>query len=99
MAEIDVHVAGLDAFSATAGALAAEVASAATAATACGPAVLAPVFGLIGTEFLAAFAGTHSAHTAAVGRLAGVFGSIGGATAASRVGYEVTDVATAASLA
>ncbi|WP_072807215.1 type VII secretion target [Rhodococcoides yunnanense] len=99
MVEIQVQAAGVDAFVASAGALAVETAGAAAAATACGPAVLAPVFGLIGTEFLAAFTGTHTAHTAAVGRLADVLGSIGHAAAAAGVGYDTTDGATAVSLA
>ncbi|OLT31826.1 hypothetical protein BJF84_26350 [Rhodococcus sp. CUA-806] len=78
--------------------MAAEMGAAAAATTACGPAVLAPVFGVIGTEFLAAFTGAHVTHAAAIGRLSEVVASIGVAVASSAHEYEATDAQTAASL-
>ncbi len=99
MTEVSAVSAGILAYSATTAAMSAQVTAAAAATMACGPAVLTPVFGLIGTEFLAAFTGTHTAHTAAVAKLAGVIGSIGAAAAQSAVGYDLTDVQTAESLA
>ncbi|SNT45988.1 type VII secretion target [Rhodococcoides kyotonense] len=99
MAEISAVAAEIQAYAASAGALATEVAGAAAAATAAGPAVLTPVFGLIGTEFLGAAVGVHTAHTAAIARLADALGSIGVATARSGAGYELTDSATAETLA
>ncbi|QCB50614.1 hypothetical protein E5720_03525 [Rhodococcus sp. PAMC28707] len=98
MAEVSATAAGILAYSATAGTMSAQVTSAAAAATACGPAVLTPVFGAIGSEFLAAFTGTHSAHTAALARLAEVLGSIGSAAAGSAAGYQATDAAAAGRL-
>ncbi|WP_176459860.1 type VII secretion target [Rhodococcus sp. 14-2470-1b] len=99
MTEISAVAAGIHAFSSTAGSMAGEVAVAAAATAATGPAVLAPVFGVIGTEFLAAFTAVHSAHTAAVSRLAGTVASIGVAASTSAAGYDITDASTAASLA
>ncbi|ORI18130.1 hypothetical protein BJI47_19315 [Rhodococcus sp. 1168] len=78
--------------------MSAHVTSAAAAATACGPAVLTPVFGAIGTEFLAAFTAAHTAHTAALARLAEVLSSIGSAAAGSAAGYQATDTAAAGHL-
>ncbi|MCC8928485.1 MULTISPECIES: type VII secretion target [Nocardiaceae] len=98
MAEVAAASAGLQAYSSTAAEMAAEMGAAAAATTACGPAVLAPVFGVIGTEFLAAFTGAHVAHAAAIGRLSEVVASIGVAVASSAHEYEATDAQTAASL-
>ncbi|AYJ49198.1 hypothetical protein D8W71_13560 [Rhodococcus sp. P1Y] len=78
--------------------MATELAAAAAAAVATGPAMLAPVFGLIGTEFLAAFTGVHSAHAAAVSSLSHTVASIGTAAAQSSAEYDLADAATAASL-
>jgi ribose/xylose/arabinose/galactoside ABC-type transport system permease subunit len=98
MAEVAASTAEIQRYSVTAGSLAAEVAGAAAAATTSGPALLAPIFGLIGTEFLGAAAGVHAAHTSAVARLAEVVASLGVQAAASGIGYELTDAATARSL-
>ena len=78
--------------------MAAEIAATAAATTACGPVVLAPVFGVIGTEFLAAFTGVHAAHVDALTRLSGTIASIGAQATASAAAYELTDAHTAASL-
>lgn len=78
--------------------MATDLAAAAAAAVATGPVVLAPVFGLIGTEFLAAFTGVHTAHTAAVGDLSRTVASIGAAATASSIAYDLADARTAASL-
>lgn len=96
--EISAVSAGVHAYATTMGAAAAQVATAAAATTACGPAVLTPVFGLIGTEFLAAFTGVHTAHGAAVGRLAETVASLGVAASASSAAYDLADTQTAASL-
>ncbi|NIL77777.1 MULTISPECIES: type VII secretion target [Rhodococcus] len=98
MAELATSTAELQRYSATAGSLAAQVAGAAAASTAAGPALLAPIFGPIGSEFLGAAAGVHAAHTTAVARLAEVVAGLGVQAAASGVGYETTDIATAGSL-
>ncbi len=98
MAELVVHTEGVLAYSAVASTMAQQIAAASAAAAACGPAVLAPVFGLIGQEFLSAAAGTHLAHTDAVARLAGAVASIGSAATASAVSYALTDAGTGASV-
>nr|WP_296772600.1 type VII secretion target [Rhodococcus sp. (in: high G+C Gram-positive bacteria)] len=98
MTEVSAVSAGILAYSATAASMSAHVAAAAAATTACGPVVLAPVFGLIGTEFLGAFTGAHAAHVGALGQLATTIGSIGVEATASAAGYDGTDISTAASL-
>ncbi len=99
MAELVVETEGVLAYGAVASTMAEQIAAAGAAAAACGPAVLAPVFGLIGQEFLGAVTGTHLAHTDAVVRLAGTVASIGSAAAASAVSYALTDAGTGATLA
>src|SRR3546814_596078 len=69
MAELVVETEGVLAYGAVASTMAEQIAAASAAVAACGPAVLAPVFGLIGQEFLGAVTGTHLAHTDAVVRL------------------------------
>lgn len=98
MAEVAAVSAGLQVYSGTAASMAAQIGSAAASTAACGPAVLAPVFGLVGTEFLAAFAGVHTAHSAAIARLSEVVGSLGVAVSSSAFGYDATDAQTAANL-
>lgn len=98
MAELVVDNEGVLAYSAVASTVAEQIGAAGAAAAACGPAVLAPVFGLIGTEFLGAFTGTHSAHTEAVGELAATVASIGAAATASAASYARTDAGTGASV-
>lgn len=99
MAEVAVVSAGLQAYSGTAISMAAQIGSAAAATAGCGPAVLTPVFGIIGTEFLAAFTGAHTAHSAAIARLAEVVGNLGVAVSSSALTYDATDTRTASSLA
>lgn len=98
MTELVVDTEGVLAYGAMAATMAEQVASAGAAAAACGPAVLAPVLGLIGTEFLAAFGRVHLAHTDAVVRLSHVLSTLGGAAAASAVSYALTDAATGSSV-
>lgn len=98
MTEVSALPAGMLEYSATAANMSAQVSAAAVATTSCGPVVLTPVFGLIGTEFLAAFACAHAAQVGALGQLATTVGSIGVAATASAAGYVGSDSATAASL-
>ncbi|MBJ8347371.1 type VII secretion target [Antrihabitans sp. YC2-6] len=79
--------------------VAAEMASQLTAAGAgtavAGPALLGPVFGLIGGEFVAAFAAAHSAHVAAITDLASKVAGMGAASVASATDYDGADATTA----
>lgn len=86
------------AYAATTEAVAAQVEGAAAAMVASGPVVLTPVLGLIGSDFLAAFSGAHTAHTAAVDTLGAVIASIGGAALTSAVSYASVDATTAESI-
>lgn len=96
MVEVAAQVAGMGAYASTAAEMSVRIGAAAAATAACGPAVLAPVFGLVGTEFLAAFTQAHTAHAGAIARLSDVVGSIGAAVASSTVAYDSTDTSTAA---
>ncbi|MBY4276808.1 hypothetical protein HQO27_12175 [Rhodococcus fascians] len=98
MDELVVETEGVLAYGAAASTMAEQIAAAGAAAAACGPAVLAPVFGLIGQEFLATVTGTHLAHTDAVVRLAGAVASLGSAAADAAVSYARTDDATRAAV-
>ncbi|WP_415974205.1 type VII secretion target [Rhodococcus sp. 077-4] len=99
MAELVVETEGVLAYGAVASTMAEQIAAAGAAAAACGPAVLAPIFGLIGQEFLGAVTGTHAAHTDAVLRLSGAVASIGSAATASAVSYALTDAGTGVAVA
>ncbi len=98
MAEVAAVSAGLQAYSGAAVSMAAHIGSVATTTAACGPAVLAPVFGIVGGEFLAAFTGVHTAHSAAIARLSEVVDSLGVAVSSAALAYDATDAQTAASL-
>ncbi|MDM7489488.1 type VII secretion target [Rhodococcus sp. GXMU-t2271] len=59
---------------------------------------LSPAMGLIGADFVAAFAVTQGAHTRAVAQLAYVYASGGVAAHDAAARYETLDAATAAGL-
>lgn len=99
MTELKADTASIAAFGVTAAAMAGELHVAGLSAAAAGPLLLGPVFGIIGGDFVAAFAAAHSAHTASIAQLSGVFDSIAGAAASSAAGYIGTEAANAASLA
>ncbi|RPA61140.1 hypothetical protein EF294_10925 [Gordonia oryzae] len=88
----------LEGFAATNAAIGTAVAAAGSVNAAANTAVMIPVFGLIGQEFLAAFIAAQSNHLVAVGNLAAVHA----ATAASALGglaeFEAVDDASAATL-
>ncbi|MGC4933625.1 type VII secretion target [Gordonia sp. DT30] len=88
----------LEGFAATNAAIGTAVAAAGSVDAAANTAVMIPVFGLIGQEFLAAFITAQANHLLAVGNLAAVHA----ATAASALGglaeFESVDAAAAARL-
>ncbi|MGA9870762.1 MAG: type VII secretion target [Rhodococcus sp. (in: high G+C Gram-positive bacteria)] len=98
MTEVTATATAIEAYAGTTAAMSTQVAGAAAAESLCGPAVLAPVFGVVGTEFLAAFTAVHVNRLDAVVRLAGAMAHIGGAAGSSSLAYDLTDAETAASL-
>lgn len=88
----------LRSFGATAAATSSAVASAGTIDAAASTAAVAPVFGVIGQEFLAAFAVAQANHLAAVGRIASVHAGTASATSAALARFEACDVGSGATL-
>ncbi|SIS15552.1 type VII secretion target [Williamsia sterculiae] len=72
MSEVTAVPAALETFGSAAAAMSATVASAGSINAAANTAVMAPVFGLIGQEFLAAFVQAQASHLFSVGQLAAV---------------------------
>ncbi|MBY8858099.1 hypothetical protein K7711_16565 [Nocardia sp. CA2R105] len=91
MPKISVDTEGLAAYGATAGGLAGEMASAATAAAAAEPTLLGPIFGLVGGDFLTAYSAAHAGHVASIGQLSAVLGTMGTAAAGASVSYAEND--------
>lgn len=92
--QVQVVPAGVAAFGAHSGALATATAGAATV-DAAQAAVMAAAFGLIGQEFLTAYAAAETNHLHAVGRLAAVHAGTAAATAAGLAGFTAADKASA----
>lgn len=91
MSNLSADVAGIAGFSAVADAMAAQVAAAGLATEVHGPATLGPVFGLIGGDFLAAFAAAHGVHLQSLAQLGATLTSMGAAAVSSAAGYATTD--------
>ncbi|QBJ95410.1 hypothetical protein ERC79_05140 [Rhodococcus sp. ABRD24] len=98
MSEMSAATEAIAAFGATAATMAAQSEAAAAGAIAAGPALLGPVFGLIGGDFVAAFASAHTSHTTEISRLSSLWASIGAAAITTATAYDVTDSGAAASL-
>lgn len=98
MADLSADVAAVERFGATAAALGADLTAAGAGAASAGPALLTPVFGLIGGDFLAAFAAAHGGHVAAISELARVYDSLGTTATANAAGYSATEQAGTAAL-
>ena len=86
----------LEGFAATNAAIGTAVGSAGSINAAANTAVMIPVFGLIGQEFLAAFIGAQANHLVSVGSRAAVHASTAAASVAGLAEYEGTDAASAA---
>lgn len=89
-------VEGLAATSATMGT---ALATAGGVNAAANTAAMVAVFGLVGQEFLAAFAGAQAAHLAAVGSLAAVHAGTAASMLAGSAVFAATDAAGAAAVA
>ncbi|MEU2004203.1 type VII secretion target [Rhodococcus sp. NPDC019627] len=99
MNDLRADTASIATFAATAATMGAEMQAAGLTAAAAGPLLLGPVFGVIGADFVAAFATAHAAHLASIEKLAGVLGGISTTALANAANYDSTDMATTAALA
>ncbi|MFE3289765.1 type VII secretion target [Rhodococcus sp. NPDC059234] len=95
MTQISAVTDGIRAYGVTAETMSAQVRAAAVGAAAAGPAMLGPVFGLIGGDFLVAFASAHGGHAAALRDLADDLGSMSSTAAASALAYDTADLGAA----
>lgn len=98
MVNISADAEGIAAYGASTGVMASELAAAGTGAAGAAPAVLGPVFGLIGGDFLAAYAAAHAGHVATIGQLSAVLGTMSGAAGVAAVSYAEADTGIAAAL-
>ncbi|GAF51100.1 hypothetical protein RW1_096_03060 [Rhodococcus wratislaviensis NBRC 100605] len=99
MNDLRADTASIAEFAATAATMSAEMQAAGLGAAAAGPLLLGPVFGVIGGDFVAAFATAHAAHLASIEKLSGVLGGISATALANAATYEGTEAATTAALA
>jgi hypothetical protein len=58
------------------------------------PAALAPAFGLIGSDFVAAFTAAHATHVASINQLASVVESMGTVAVSNVANYVATEART-----
>lgn len=98
MQKISVDTEGVAAYGARVGGLAGEMTSAAASAAAADPVLLGPVFGLVGGDFVAAYAAAHAGHVASIGQLSAVLGTIGTAATGAASVYAESDADRAAAL-
>ncbi|WP_024802384.1 hypothetical protein [Nocardia sp. BMG51109] len=98
MHKISVDTEGVAAYGATAGGLSGEMAMAAARAAGADPLLLGPIFGLIGGDFVAAYAAAHAGHVAGIGELSAVLGSMGAAAAGTAAAHAETDLGNAAAV-
>lgn len=98
MGEFSARTASIATFGATAAALAAQTEAAGAAAAAAGPALLGPVFGVVGGDFVAAFTAAQDAHVAEVRRLSSAWSAMSAAAASTAAAYDTTDSAGAGAL-
>ena len=71
--------------------MAERIAAAGAEAAAATPALLTPVFGLIGADFVATFARVHATHVAAIAELTTVVGAVSTSAAGTVTEYGGTD--------
>ncbi|MFC3964698.1 hypothetical protein [Nocardia jiangsuensis] len=90
---------GIVAYGASAQIMAGEMAAAGTSAAGAGPALLGPIMGLIGGDFMAAYATAHAGQVAAIGQLSAVLTSMGGSVTAAAGAIADTELGSAAAIA
>lgn len=98
MGEFTARTEGIAAFGTTTATMAAQMQAAGAEVTAAGPAQLGPVFGLVGADFVTAFATAHAAHTRVIARLSDALDAMSTTAAATAAAYDATDHATADAL-
>ncbi|MEV6361541.1 hypothetical protein [Nocardia asteroides] len=98
MTKMSANAEGILAYSATAEVMATDLATAAAGSIASDPTLLGPILGLIGGDFVTAYAAAHAGHVAAIGQLSAVMASMGVATAGAATTLVDTDEAIAAPL-
>ncbi|MGW5570164.1 hypothetical protein ACWEVD_03095 [Nocardia thailandica] len=98
MRKMSADAEGITAYSATAEVMAGDLAGAAAGSAASDPTLLGPVFGLIGGDFVTAYAAAHAGHVAGIGQLSAVMASMGTATAGAAATLTETDLNNAAPL-
>ncbi|WP_280262899.1 hypothetical protein [Nocardia wallacei] len=98
MHKVSVDTEGVAAYGATAGGLSAEMAAAAASAAGADPLLLGPIFGLVGGDFVAAYAAAHAGHVAGISELSAVLGSMGVAATGAAVATSESDLGNAAAL-
>jgi hypothetical protein len=98
MHKISVNPEGVVAYGATATGLSGEMTAAAATAAGGDPLLLGPVFGLVGGDFMAAYAAAHAGHVASIGELSAVLGSMSAATTAAAATYTDNDLGRAQAL-
>ncbi|MFI9506530.1 type VII secretion target [Nocardia sp. NPDC052566] len=94
MRKMSADTEGIAAYAASADVMSGEMAAAGVSAAGAEPALLGPIFGLVGGDFMAAYAAVHAGHVAAIGQLAAVLTSIGGATSVAAAALTETDRST-----
>ncbi|GAB2670893.1 hypothetical protein GCM10027088_57160 [Nocardia goodfellowii] len=87
---------GIATYSATAEVMATEMAAAATSAAGGNPALLGPIMGLIGGDFMAAYSAAHAGQVATIAQLSAVLSSMGLATGTAAAAITEQDLGTAA---
>ncbi|MFC4377560.1 hypothetical protein ACFO5K_26115 [Nocardia halotolerans] len=98
MPKMSADAEGIVAYSATAGVMSAEFATAAAASVASDPTLLGPVMGLIGGDFVTAYAAAQAGHVASIAQLSAVMASMGTATASAATTLVDTDANNAAAI-
>ncbi|MEU8897023.1 hypothetical protein [Nocardia sp. NPDC048505] len=87
---------GIATYSATAEVMATEMTAAAASAAGGNPALLGPIMGLIGGDFMAAYSAAHAGNVAAIAQLSAVLSSMGIATGVASTKISEQDLSTAA---
>ncbi|WP_278265060.1 hypothetical protein [Nocardia sp. AG03] len=98
MRKMSADAEGIVAYSAQAGTMSTELATAAAGAVASDPTLLGPIMGLIGGDFVTAYSAAHAGHVASIAQLSAVMASMGAATASAATTLVDTDLNNAAPL-
>jgi hypothetical protein len=91
MPNMSANTEGITAYGATAYGMAGELATAGVSAAAADPVLLGPIMGLIGGDFMAAYAAAHAGQVAALGQLSAVLASVGGAVTGAAAVIDETE--------